>query len=472
MATAVETPVTRLSIRLLGGFRAERAGKPLDFRRKKGQALLAYLALRPGVEHSREALAGLLWAGTTDEHARHNLRQTLFALRQALPIPLVLEGETIGLRDASVEVDVAAFERAVQQGTPDALHEAAALYHGELLEGFTTGEAPFDDWVAVERQRLRELALGALERLLASDVAAGPVERALATALRLLALDPLRESAHRTLMELYARQGRRTSALRQYQLCRDALQRELQAKPDVETERLYREIQDESLSGRAIEANVAKPNLTAPPESKPSIAVLPFANMSGDPQQDYFSDGITEDIITELSRFRSLFVVAPIVLGAAIALGARGRWAELVVLMAGMFVIIGMTDAIKDWTERPRPPDPLVEVSSYSFPSAHAAYATIYTWLAATLAFRSDAGITRRGMLIGAGLAVTAAIGLTRVYLRAHWLSDVTSGWALGFSAFAGAAAIALLVTHFRDNARPDEQSTERGRGAPAGARD
>src|SRR6266851_5333760 len=43
---------------------------------------------------------------------------------------------------------------------------------------------------------------------------------------------------------------------------------------------------------------------------KPSIAVLPFANMSGDPEQEYFTDGITEDIITELSRFRSLFVIA------------------------------------------------------------------------------------------------------------------------------------------------------------------
>ena len=44
--------------------------------------------------------------------------------------------------------------------------------------------------------------------------------------------------------------------------------------------------------------------------SKPSIAVLPFTNMSGDTEQQYFSDGITEDIITELSRFRELFVIA------------------------------------------------------------------------------------------------------------------------------------------------------------------
>ena len=82
----------------------------------------------------------------------------------------------------------------------------------------------------------------------------------------------------------------------------------------------------------------------------------------------------------------------------------------------------------------------------------------------------SDAGITRRSLLIAIGVAATALIGLTRVYLRVHWLSDVTSGWALGFSAFALAAAIALVVIHFRDNPRPDDRTAERGPGAPAGA--
>jgi adenylate cyclase len=59
-------------------------------------------------------------------------------------------------------------------------------------------------------------------------------------------------------------------------------------------------------------AGAAHPKLVAPKPGpgKPSIAVLPFNNMSGDPSQSYFSDGITEDIITELSRFRSLLVIA------------------------------------------------------------------------------------------------------------------------------------------------------------------
>jgi DNA-binding SARP family transcriptional activator/pimeloyl-ACP methyl ester carboxylesterase len=239
--------MTHLSIRLFGGFHAELiSGPPLGIRRKKAQALLAYLALRPGLARSRDSLAALLWSGTTDQHARHNLRQTLFALRQVTPDALIVEGELIGLQAGTVEVDVAAFERGVTQETRDALRDATSLYRGELLDGFRMDEAPFDDWLAAERQRLRELGLNALEKLLAMDLAAGPPERAVETGLRLLALDPLRESAHRTLMELYARQGRRTAALRQYQRCAEALRRELGVEPEVATTRRFQEIQSEA----------------------------------------------------------------------------------------------------------------------------------------------------------------------------------------------------------------------------------
>jgi DNA-binding SARP family transcriptional activator/pimeloyl-ACP methyl ester carboxylesterase/class 3 adenylate cyclase len=240
--------MTQLSLRLLGGLRAQHgSGRPLAIRRKKAQALLAYLALHPGAASSRDALAGLLWSGTGDEHARHNLRQTLFALRQAIaPDPFIVEGGLVGLRESAVHVDVPAFERAVGRGTREALREAAALYRGELLEGLRVDEAPFDDWLATERQRLRELALTALERLLALDLTAGALEQAVATGLRLLALDPLRESAHRTLMDAYVRQGRRTAALRQYQRCAEALQRELGVAPEAATTRRFREIQTET----------------------------------------------------------------------------------------------------------------------------------------------------------------------------------------------------------------------------------
>ena len=84
--------------------------------------------------------------------------------------------------------------------------------------------------------------LEALARLLAHQTATAQPERAIQTAVRLLGLDPLQEAVHRTLMRLYARQGRRGAALKQYQLCLARLQRELGAEPEAETKRLYQEL--------------------------------------------------------------------------------------------------------------------------------------------------------------------------------------------------------------------------------------
>jgi class 3 adenylate cyclase len=206
----------------------------------------------PGQTHPRDKLASLLWGSTVETTARTSLRQTLYALRRSLQRadgePLHADGNTVSLDPGAVTVDVVEFERQVAEGTPSALADAAALYQGDLLEGLAVQEAPFEDWLLAQRERLHEVALRALARLLAHQRAAGSTEAAIQSALRLLTLDALQEPVHRALMQLYVETGRRSAALRQYQLCLTTLQRELNTKPEKTTTSLYEEI----LRGRTL----------------------------------------------------------------------------------------------------------------------------------------------------------------------------------------------------------------------------
>jgi len=256
----------RLNLALLGGFQGRLgAAAPLRLPTRKTKALLAFLALPPGRSHPREKLASLLWGGMPEPQARQGLRQSLFALRKAVGVPpraLLVDGETVALNPSAVDVDVAEFERQVAEGTPAALDRAAALYRGEFLEGLALQEAPFEEWLLTERERLRELALEALAKLLHHQRTTGATEAGLQTALRLLALDPLQEPVHRAVMRLYVQLGRRASALRQYQLCIGVLQRELSVEPETTTKQLYQEILRQRPSHAAV--SVESPS-TAPP---------------------------------------------------------------------------------------------------------------------------------------------------------------------------------------------------------------
>jgi DNA-binding SARP family transcriptional activator len=239
--------MARLKLTLFGGFQARRAsGEPVAIPGKKAQALLAYLALRPGQPQPRPKLAALLWGDRGEAQAQDSLRQTLMALRRALPASpppcLLIERATVALNPTAVEVDVAAFERGTAEATLKALGQATALYQGDLLEGLDVQEAPFEEWLRAERERLRERAREALTQLLEQQSQGGAIEPAIQTAGRLLSLDPVQESVHRTLMRLYIRQGRPPLALRQYRLCVSALQRELGVEPEAETRQLYQAI--------------------------------------------------------------------------------------------------------------------------------------------------------------------------------------------------------------------------------------
>ena len=307
-----------LTIRLLGSFEARLgAGPPVDFPTKKARGLLAYLAARPAQAHSRDQVAELLWGARADEQARGSLRRTLSDLRKALPFAdgewLVSEGDTLMLNDSSIDVDLVRFERLAADGEPRALEQAVELYRGELLAGFGLHEHAFEEWLRTERERLRQLALKTLGKLLAHYTATQAFEHAIQAGNRLLALDPANEPAHRALMSLYARQGRRSEALRQYRLCSEALMRELGVRPDAATEALHRDFQREGAAVSDVATTSARqePGYETPlPPDKPSIAVLPFANLSGDPEQEYFADGLVEDIIGALSRISALWVIA------------------------------------------------------------------------------------------------------------------------------------------------------------------
>jgi TolB-like protein/two-component SAPR family response regulator len=309
-----------LRIRLLGPMTVVLDGLPVAIAAKKARALLGYLALREGSEVARGILTELLWGERGEGQARASLRQTLSELKRALgeaaSSSILASKEAVAWAQGSAWIDVRLVESAASETDDAALREAAELAGGELMEGLSVGEAGFEQWLAAERERFRLLACGLHARLMERAEHCGRLEEALTHGLKLLSLDPLQEHVHRALMQVYAAQGRHDAALAQYERCRRELSNQLGVQPAPETEGLSRSIRASRRTGSA-DAHGApfrgleleQRQCPALPD-RPSIAVLPFSNMSGDPEQEYFADGMVDDIITALSRFRNLFVIA------------------------------------------------------------------------------------------------------------------------------------------------------------------
>jgi non-specific serine/threonine protein kinase len=213
-----------LHIQLLGGFNLHRDDTPIaPLDHPRLQALLAYLALQRRTPQSCERLACQLWPDSTEAQARSDLRTLLHRLRQAFPDAddfLHIEAQTVQWRtDAPWRLDVAAFEDALAQAdqaeqrgdqaaASAALQGAVGLYRGDLLPEW------YDDWVLRERERLRQLFLVALDRLIRLLEQARNYRTALGYAQRLLRYDPLHEASYQRLMRLEAdAPGARLSSL-------------------------------------------------------------------------------------------------------------------------------------------------------------------------------------------------------------------------------------------------------------------
>lgn len=257
--------MARLTISLLGSPRIEVDGVPIAVDTRKAVALLAYLAVT-GERKSRDTLASFLWPDYDSEHARAALRRTLSALGKGLGGEfLEIDRTAIALDPADAWLDVADFRRLAAEGQ-DA--EAAELYRGDFLAGFGLRDSlEFDDWQFFEAETLKRDFAGVLERIARVEATAGRFDGAVELTRRWLALDELQEPAHRLLMELYARSGQRSAALRAYQECVRVLESELGVAPLEETAELA-----EAIKANAVPVVLPRPTTPLAPESPGSPA--------------------------------------------------------------------------------------------------------------------------------------------------------------------------------------------------------
>lgn len=329
---SLESDLSTLNIAAFGGFQVSMpCGRAIPLPGQKDRALLGFLALSPGVTHAREKLAGLLWSDSGDRQARDSLKQALLRLRRSfdgfLGDPLITDRQSVMLDPDSVSVDVSRFEELLRERGPGAIELATSLYGGDLLEGVMVRDATFEDWLQVERQRLRTMAAEACTDLMTRSLDDGRRDRAAGAARQLLSLDPLNEAACRTLMRVQSERKERTQALKLFETLRCRLQQELGVAPEPETIALYREIRSRRAADMSsgteaapAEDGIAQASATkvtqmadwpvATERAKPTIAVLPFSIIGGDPEQEYFADGLTEDIITDLAQVSGLFVAS------------------------------------------------------------------------------------------------------------------------------------------------------------------
>ncbi len=260
----------QLHLTLLGTFAANWQGQPVTtFPSDKVRALLAYLAIEGQRPLRRETLATLLWSDWPDDVARRNLRQNLHRLNQLLDALepglsqrlLHVTRQTLQLNPTWLVLDVHELQAAltaVEKHPHRHLHscatclktltQAAPLAQGDLLAGFTLPDAPlFDEWLAVQRERLHYQSLQLLYTLAEINMQSGRYDQAYQYAARQVEIEAWREEAHRQMMLALVRQERRSEALAQYASCAQILESELGLSPATETITLYRQIVSESV---------------------------------------------------------------------------------------------------------------------------------------------------------------------------------------------------------------------------------
>jgi len=212
---------------LFGEFAVQVDGQPRTLS-PDAQRLVAFLALQTD-RLPRTLVAGTLWFASSQERAFGNLRSAIWRLRQQAESVLDVDAHNVGIA-SGVSVDVHETARTaarllnVREECP--IEDCAAgPFLKELLPGW------YDEWVLFERERLHQQSVYALEAIASRLASLGHYGAAIQAALHAIRMDPLRESAHRCLIQIHIEEGNQSEAVRHYGTYESLLSKELGLTP-------------------------------------------------------------------------------------------------------------------------------------------------------------------------------------------------------------------------------------------------
>lgn len=302
-----------MELALLGRFELRCCGREVELPRKT-RGLLAYLSLHRQQRVGRDRLAALLWGARGTQQARQSLRQALTSLRIAFGEPassmLSVEKDSLVFQPfPHLLIDIDRFLPGPPASDLPTINEMTALWRGPFLADLDIQDAAFEDWLAIERERFAQAYSDLLFRQANMLLDEGNVDSAVRAARILVQHDSFREEGHRLLMAGLIKQGHRNLAVQHYDSLAKLLDSELGIKPDGQTRLLAEQARGAD--------DVVPPTIipdfqytVLPRPKKPSIAVLPFRNLTGDAKNTLLVDGLVEDLTGALGREKWLFVIA------------------------------------------------------------------------------------------------------------------------------------------------------------------